>query len=284
MFPRRVHVLRFGLIVALIGAAFALFFVISSGPQVSGPKVSVDTTSPLVGRREHAGRQLHGRGLPSIGLEGAQMRALKREIDQLPKGKIYLNAPVEMKVGDKRIVDARVGVKVPDDILRGHARAGEHRTEGMLRVSHEMVATLSAPGFAITSITPEKQAVAEGFPTVWEWEVEAKVEGAQELEATLYALVPDSPSTTAQQRIDSYTQKINVSVKPQTWGEWLNSTSEEVSTIKAILLSLGAIAAAVLSWLGFSRKRQRSVTPPTTPRAPKRQVAKTGGKGGEKAA
>jgi hypothetical protein len=213
----------------------------------------------------------------------AQMRVLGQELQQLPKGKIYLSAPIEMKVSDKRVVDARVGLNVPEEVLKGHARAGDQSTEGTLRVSHEMVAILSGPGFAITSITPEKQAVAEGFPTVWEWEVEAKVEGAQELEATLYALVPDSPSTTAQQRIDSYTQKINVSVKPQTWGEWIKSTGEEIGAIKGILLSLGAIAAAVFSWFGISRKRQRRVTPPT-PRAPKRQVAKTGGKGGEKAA
>ena len=86
-------------------------------------------------------------------------------------------------------------------------------------MSYEVLAILSGPGFAITSVTPEKQTVAEGFPTVWEWAIEAKVEGTQELEATLYALIPDSASTTAQQRIDSYTQKINVSVKPQTWTE-----------------------------------------------------------------
>jgi hypothetical protein len=69
--------------------------------------------------------------------------------------------------------------------------------------------------------------VAEGFPTVWEWEIEAKIEGAQELQATLYALVPDSASTTARQWVDSYTQQIKVSVRPQTWTEWLNSGGEE---------------------------------------------------------
>jgi hypothetical protein len=47
------------------------------------------------------------------------MRTLRRQLDQLPRGKIYLDAPTEMKVSDKRTVDARVGVNAADDILRG---------------------------------------------------------------------------------------------------------------------------------------------------------------------
>jgi hypothetical protein len=35
-----------------------------------------------------------------------------------------------------------------------------------LRVSFEMIATLNGPAFEIKRTTPEKQAVAEGFPTV----------------------------------------------------------------------------------------------------------------------
>jgi len=40
-----------------------------------------------------------------------------------------------------------------------------------------MIATLNGPAFEIKRTTPEKQAVAEGFPTVWEWEIEAKHDG-----------------------------------------------------------------------------------------------------------
>jgi hypothetical protein len=132
-----------------------------------------------------------------------------------------------------------------------------------------MIATLSGPGFAIMRTTPEEQTVAGGFPTVWEWDIEAKQDGTQELEATLYALVPE------QQRIDSYTQKITVTVKPLTWGEWLKSAGEEIGAIRAILLSLGAIAAAILSWFGISRNRQRRA--PTTTRARRRQTARADG-------
>jgi len=173
-----------------------------------------------------------------------------------------------MKIGDKRTADARVGINVPDDVLQGRTRAGDQSSEGTLRVSHEMIATLTGPGFAITPTTPEKQTVAEAFPTVWEWEVEAKQPGSEELEATLYALIPDSASGTARQRVDSYTHMIQVTVKPQTWAEWLQSVSDEIGAIKAILVSLGAVVAGVLSWFGISRKRPRNLTR-AAERAPK---------------
>jgi len=160
-----------------------------------------------------------------------------------------------MKVADKRNVDARVGVDVTDEGLKGRIRAGDQSIEAPLRVSHEMVATLSGPGFAVTPVTPGKQSVAEGFTTVWDWEVEAKVQGTQELEATLYALVPDGASATAQQRIDSYTQKINVSVKPQTWSEWLISVHEGIDSVKGIVIALASSATLALGWLGISLKR-----------------------------
>jgi hypothetical protein len=93
------------------------------------------------------------------------MQALRQKPEQLPKGKIYLDAPTEMKVSDKRTVDARVGVNIADDILRGHARAGDQSVEGTFPVSHEMIATLNGSGFAIAMITPEhadNQCVGQG--------------------------------------------------------------------------------------------------------------------------
>jgi hypothetical protein len=134
-------------------------------------------SSPAPGRTDQSWTDHSHResGSPEDGsLELDKILGAGRKIEQLPKGKIYLEAPIEMKVGDKRAVDARVGINVPDDILRGHVRAGDQSIPGMLLVSHEMIATLSGPGFAITRTTSEKQTVANGFPTVWQWDVEAK--------------------------------------------------------------------------------------------------------------
>jgi hypothetical protein len=92
-----------------------------------------------------------------------------------------------------------------------------------------MGATLTGPGFKIDPVTDELQNIAEGFPTVWEWHVEAKFDGEEELEATLYAIVFDG-NKDVKHRVDSYTQKIKVSVRDLTWGEWAPSRSHMRST------------------------------------------------------
>ena len=162
-----------------------------------------------------------------------------------------LDAPKAMNVGDTRAVYANVGINVPIELLQKHSRPTDQSHEAAVSVSSEMAATLTGAGFAITPTTPEQQGVAESFPTVWSWNVEAKQEGEQELEATLYVLLP------TRQRIDSYTHKIGVSVKAQSWGEWLKSSKEEVEAVHVIAITLGSAIMAMLGWLGLSYSRRR---------------------------
>lgn len=191
-----------------------------------------------------------------------ELRDRQAALEQLPKGKIVLDAPKAMKVGEVREVHANVGVNVPIEVLQRYSRTTTQSTEGVLRVSSEMMAVLTGPGFKITATKPEQQGVAEGFPTVWSWDIEARQEGEQELEATLYVLLP-SAEKSSRQRIDSYTHKIGVSVKEQTWGEWLKSRKEEIDAVKALTITgVGAIT-AVLGWLGWSygsRKKNEELT------------------------
>jgi hypothetical protein len=185
-----------------------------------------------------------------------KMEQARQELERLPKGKIVLDAPKAMKVGDIRAVYANVGINVPIELLRRHSRPTDQSHEAVLSVSREMGATLTGPGFAITPTTHEQQGVAEGFPTVWSWNVEAKQEGEQELEATLYVLLPVGDKST-RQRIDSYTHKIGVSIKEQSWAEWLKSSKEEVEAVHVIAITLGSAVMAVLGWLGLSYGRRR---------------------------
>jgi hypothetical protein len=178
------------------------------------------------------------------------MNMLGAKLQMLPMGNIFLEAPRTMRVNEVRRVESRVGINVPMEILRQQTAVWEQSAEGPLRVSNEMVATLSGPGFKITATTPEQQTVAEGLPTVWEWNVEAMQDGDQELTATLYVLVPDGDKTN-RQRMESYTRDVVVSVKEQTWNERLKAFSEGISTLQAIGTALGGIAAAALGW--FSR-------------------------------
>jgi hypothetical protein len=118
-----------------------------------------------------------------------------------------------------------------------------------------MIATLNGAGFEIKRTTPEEQTIAEGFPTVWAWEIEAKMAGAQELEAALYVLPEDGPDAPERHWIASYVERIDVSVRARTWSERLKSLSEELDAVKAILVTIGGIGAAAVGWIGVSLTR-----------------------------
>src|SRR5262245_18017374 len=77
--------------------------------------------------------------------EARKIKEAAARLQQLPEGKIVLNGPAEMQVGDTREVRANVGINVPDEILRKYIRAGDQSTEGALRVSSEMSAALTGP-------------------------------------------------------------------------------------------------------------------------------------------
>jgi hypothetical protein len=183
------------------------------------------------------------------------------QLKKLPKGQIVLFAPKAMKVGDKREVEARVGFKVPLEALQKSSSNEATSSGGVLRVSVEMAATLTGPGFTIEPVTPEEQPVAEGFPTVWKWNVSANDSGSQQLEVTVFAIVPDAGGE-VRRRIDSYVQTIAVSVRERTWSDTFETFNKAVESIgasldgiKGIILALLGAGATVMGWLRLSRSR-----------------------------
>src|SRR5262249_48921371 len=126
--------------------------------------------------------------------EQQKMAVFKWALDALPKGNIVVDAPKEMKVSDKRTVNARVGVDVPRQLLISLiGRTLSHGTQSIeqalergtqilesdIKISSSMIATLNGPGFDIRAVTPEQQNIAAGYPTVWTWNIEAKDAGEQ---------------------------------------------------------------------------------------------------------
>ena len=215
-------------------------------------------------RRGRSSKQHVFRGHWPDNYEFSKINMLGAKLQKLPIGNIFLAAPKTMKVNEVRSVEARVGINVPMAILRQQILAGGAQTvEGSLRTSSEMIATLNGPGFKITATTPEQQTVAERFPTVWEWNVEAIQDGDQELTVTLYVLVPDGDKRN-RQRSDSYARDIAVTVKEPTWNEWLKEFSEGISTIQTIAAALGGIAAAALGWFSRSWLGNKKADSPRT--------------------
>jgi hypothetical protein len=185
------------------------------------------------------------------------IKMLGQELSSLPTGDIVLDAPKEMRVGDTRQIDANVGINVPKDILEKKVSATTQQIKGQAQLSSVMIASLTGDSFDIKRITSEEQTIAEGFPTVWSWNITAKEEGNQELEAILYAVVPIGDAPT-RQRVNSFTQKINVGVRQRSVKEWLKMVSDEVAEVKVIAVAIAGIVTAVLGWFGISRVRQRT--------------------------
>jgi hypothetical protein len=171
-------------------------------------------------------------------------------------GKIVLRAPMNMKVGDIRQVDANVGIDVPLETLQGNLRPGDQKVVGLARLSAEMAAVLVGAGFKIKPLSPEQQTIAVGFPTVWSWSVEASEQGEQVLEATLYALLPEGAHTPLQ-RVDSYIQKISVDVRERTWGEWFEAFGKQFDTAKSVVVALFGLATVAAGWFGISLSRRK---------------------------
>jgi hypothetical protein len=188
-----------------------------------------------------------------------RMALLKKLLDDLPKGNIVLGAPDRMTVGERRTVQARLGIDVPIAKLHEGLEAETQRVDGQLKISSEMEARLDAPGFAVTPTSSARQAIAAGYPTVWSWDIEANSDGEQALEATLYAFI-DTGTGEVEERIESFQRTIDVMVRAQTWAEWLKSVADEVGSIQTVISAMFAACAAVLAWLGLSSQRKRKKT------------------------
>ena len=195
----------------------------------------------------------------------AKMDALGHAVALLPKGQIMLLAPKTMTVGDEQRVEARVGLNMSFDQIANSVSSALNVERGTLHISPEMIATLDGAGFKVTPLTPEKQSIGEGLATAWSWDVVANREGDRELTATLYALVA-MPNSEVRQRIDSYTQDIQVAVRARTLGEWLDYLSKGAKSLNGLAVARIGIATALgisLRW----RRNGRSGAKKTTPSA-----------------
>lgn len=178
-----------------------------------------------------------------------QMRDLGATIHTLPDGKVTLNAPSQMTVGDVREVSALVGVGVAKEKLEEVFRQGDQHFSGDAKISHKMRARLTGANFKIEGVTTEEQVVALGLPTMWKWKVDAALEGTQTLTAMLYAVVA-SGKDEVEIMVDSYDQNITVDVKPLTLRSAWESAKTAFEEATAMWIAVTTFLAAVLSYTG----------------------------------
>ena len=172
------------------------------------------------------------------------------EIDRILKGldlgNIAFNVPRRMKAQDAAVIELYLGLETPTEELKQRIEAAGEREGARIRVSDRMEARLSGSNFAITSVTPEVQAVTREEVSQWKWEVKPQSEGRQHLHLTVSVLltVEGSPTPRA---IRTFDRHIDIETT------WVESTiaffDENWQWLWAAILVPGA------GWLWKRRRR-----------------------------
>jgi hypothetical protein len=132
-------------------------------------------------------------------------------IKKLQSANIAFSAPPTMNLHDTVEIQLLLSLKTPIEQLKQEVEAAGAATGATVRVSDRMEARLSGSNFAITAITPEKQAVSSNEATKWTWEVKPGGIGHHSLHLTLTALL-NIDGTSTQWAIRTFDATIDVEV------------------------------------------------------------------------
>lgn len=188
----------------------------------------------------------------------SQMYQMGGMVRDLPKGKVVLNVPVSMVIGEFREVEARAGVGVTETQLHNAFKNGDQHFEGSALLSYKMKAILVGSSFDINDLTVPIQQVVATFPTQWRWRVNANKEGPQDLTAILYAVVSNNDKE-VEVFLDTFTQRVSVEVKPATWRDiWGEVRGIINQTWAAIVAIIGLVGIGTFGgWVRTIVKRRR---------------------------
>ncbi len=121
-------------------------------------------------------------------LSGA-FNTVDKILNRLPSGNIAFNTPPAMNLTDTAIIQLKLDLATSIDELKRTIEAEGQKEGARIKVADRMEARLSGPNFAITQITRDEQAIAQGHVTEWKWEVKPTAEGRHHLHLTLSALL-----------------------------------------------------------------------------------------------
>jgi hypothetical protein len=133
--------------------------------------------------------------------------------ERMRKANIAFNAPRQIMVGERRDVMLLLDLDRPIVELKSEITETGERIGARIRVTETMEAQLKGDSFAVTSITPARQAVVPGEPTEWRWQVKPEEAGTHSLFLTLTAFVEVGGSERSKS-IRSFEHTIVVEVRP----------------------------------------------------------------------
>jgi len=167
-------------------------------------------------------------------------------------------ASMAFNVKDKANIDDIIKVqllinpyKSVEELKKELSVAGS-TTTATVKVSKIIIASLAAPHFKITKITPEEQALKENETTEWLWKLIPTEVGNHEIEVTITAVIKVDGTSTSY-HIRTYDQTIKVEITPkQLMNNWLTEHWEWL--LSTLLIPLGI-------WFYELRKKRKKQSP-----------------------
>lgn len=152
---------------------------------------------------------------PKVVKKVAKVEKVKPDsiLDQLTLAAIAFSVPdfvnIKEKVSVRLLIDPTV---TPEELEKNLPPSGTHNS-AKVAISKIVEATVKAPDFEVTNVTPSKQAIAETAPTEWIWDLTPKAAGTYTVFLTVNAIV-SVDGNSAERSIKTFEKAVQIKVTP----------------------------------------------------------------------
>src|SRR6266496_1907910 len=177
---------------------------------------------------------------PLSHLLAGPLSPLDAALEKLIAGNVAFNTPDRMRVGKSQIIEAKLAVRIPPDVLTTQLTEAGKKESASLSVADRMSASLFGGGaFDVSPSGPQQQLISRQQVTSWTWDVTPKQTGTQYLILSFDAvLTVDGKDGT--RNINTFKRSIEVEVgwpeTPGEWLEWFKGLFDNISWLWATIL------------------------------------------------
>ena len=161
----------------------------------------------------------------------SEVQLLKRKLEkpdqthdivrQLFKASMAFAVPEQANIDDNIRAELLIDPLKTGEELEAQLSDKGRKFHDTVMVSHIIRATLVAPDFKVTSVTPEEQALSYSDSTQWKWILEPTAPGSYTVDLTITALVSVGDKSSLH-TLKTYNKTLNVEITPkQEASQWL---------------------------------------------------------------
>jgi hypothetical protein len=185
--------------------AWLLFFIVFIAVVIW---ISPDTQRPPIGPP------------PTPAHSPNSLSAIDELLAGLDVGNVAFNTPMRVDLGHSEVIQLLLSTQESVENLQAKIDVQGEKEGAQIRISNQVEARLSALGFKVEALTPERQAVSSVDTTEWKWSVEATRPGSQQLHLTL-SLVLDVSGVQMMRTIHTFDKTIEVPEVEVPWSQKL---------------------------------------------------------------